>query len=182
MSSFSPIFIAGPKPQGISIKRDQAGTPHIKALNPKGASWGIGYCHAIDRGTQLLMMRILGQGRLSELLSDTDESVDIDSFFRGANWGAHIDEQIDLLDSDTLDACQSYCDGVNAGLQAKRTWTLRFLGYTPEPWTIQDSILILRTPGDGIATAYNDSWYTRHTHAHYLSILPLYGLLIPHVG
>ena len=147
MSSHTPFFIAGPKPQGLSIKRDKAGIPHIQASDTKGISWGMGYCHAIDRGTQLLMMRILGQGRLSELLSDNDESVAIDTFFRSANWGAHIDEQIALLDSATLEACQAYCDGVNAGLQAKRAWVLRFLGYSPEPWTIQNSILILRMAG-----------------------------------
>ena len=147
MSNHSPLFIASPKPQGLSIKRDYAGIPHIQANNSKGISWGMGYCHAIDRGTQLLMMRILGQGRLSELLSDNDESVAIDTFFRSANWGAHIDEQIALLDSATLEACQAYCDGVNAGLQAKRAWVLRFLGYSPEPWTIQNSILILRMAG-----------------------------------
>ncbi len=28
----------------------------------------MGHCHAIDRGMQMLIMRILGQGRASELL------------------------------------------------------------------------------------------------------------------
>lgn len=147
MSSQTPIFIAGPKPQGLTIKRNKAGVPHIQAANIKGASWGIGYCHAIDRGTQLLMMRILGQGRLCELLSDTDESLAIDTFFRSANWGGHVDEQINQLDNNTKAVCQAYCDGVNAGLRAKRAWTLRMLGYDPEPWTIQHSILILRMAG-----------------------------------
>ncbi|MFT7186709.1 MAG: penicillin amidase, partial [Pseudohongiellaceae bacterium] len=60
-NSFS---ISDPKPAGLKITRNNEGVPHIEALDMKGAMWGSGYAHAIDRGTQLMMMRILGQGRL----------------------------------------------------------------------------------------------------------------------
>ena len=36
MSSQTPFFIAGPKPQDLSIKRDKAGIPYIQANNIKG--------------------------------------------------------------------------------------------------------------------------------------------------
>jgi len=147
MASRKPFSIASPKPEGLTIIRDDAGVPHIEATDLKGAMWGDGYCHALDRGTQLLMMRILGQGRLCELLSDTDESLDIDRFFRRANWHNNLDAQVALLDPQSLSQAQAYCDGVNAGFAAKKIYTLKLMGYQPEPWTIGDSILISRMAG-----------------------------------
>jgi Penicillin amidase len=41
-----------------------------------------GYAHAMDRGTQLYFVRIVGQGRLSELLADKEELNHVDTFIR----------------------------------------------------------------------------------------------------
>ena len=43
--------------------RDEHGIPQITAEDIDGLYWGMGYCHAMDRGLQMLIMRILGQGR-----------------------------------------------------------------------------------------------------------------------
>ena len=139
--------IRQPKPPGLTIVRDADGVPHVTADRPAGALWGIGYCHAVDRITQLLMMRILGQGRLCELLSDTAESLQIDQFFRRANWHNNLERQVELLDDETREQCQSYCDGVNSGLAAKKIYVLKLMGYRPDPWSIADSILIMRMTG-----------------------------------
>ncbi|KPK51934.1 MAG: hypothetical protein AMJ63_11040 [Myxococcales bacterium SG8_38_1] len=40
--------------------RDQHGIPQIVADDIEGLYWGMGYCHAMDRGLQMLIMRILG--------------------------------------------------------------------------------------------------------------------------
>lgn len=138
------IFINGPKPNNLSIERNDAGVPIIKADTFKDTLWGSGYAHAIDRSTQLLMMRIIGQGRLCELLSDTDESLQIDHFFRKANWVASLDEELAKLDGESLVLCQAYCDGINAGLASKKLSALKVLGYQAEPWRVQDSILVSR--------------------------------------
>lgn len=139
--------IKQPKPAGLTISRDDHGVPHISANDLNGAMWGTGYCHASDRTTQLLMMRVLGQGRLCELLSDTDESLEIDRFFRRANWHNNLDQQVALLDDDSRETCQAYCDGVNAGMAARKIYTLKLMGYRPDPWTIADCILIMRMTG-----------------------------------
>jgi penicillin amidase len=138
------ITVSGPKPKNLSINRNNSGVPLIKADSLKDVLWGSGYAHVIDRSTQLLMMRILGQGRLCELLSDTDDSFKIDHFFRKANWVSSLDEEVAKLDGDSLSLCQSYCDGVNAGLAHKKISAMKLLGYHPEPWRIQDSILVSR--------------------------------------
>jgi len=141
------FHINNPKPAGLSIERDRHGVPHISADTLQDTLWGTGYCHATDRATQLLLMRILGQGRLCESLSDSDESLQIDRFFRRANWHNNIEQQLTLLDDDTRDSIQSYCEGVNAGLAAKKFSVLNLMGYKPEPWSISDSILIMRMTG-----------------------------------
>ena len=139
--------ISGPKPEGLRICRDKEGVPHIEAADMKGALWGSGYSHAVDRGTQLMMMRVLGKGRLCELLSDTDESLKIDRFFRRANWHRNLDKEVAKLDEESLDLCQAYCDGINAGFASKKIYALKLMGYQPEPWTISDSILVSRMAG-----------------------------------
>lgn len=138
------IVLPNSKPANLKITRDKAGVPHISADDFSSAIWGSGFTHAIDRYTQLMVMRILGQGRLCELLSDDDESFQIDHFFKRANWYNNVDLELAKLDSESLKLCQSYCNGVNAGIATKRHSILKLLGYQPEPWTTQDTILISR--------------------------------------
>ncbi|MDX1451759.1 MAG: penicillin acylase family protein [Oleiphilaceae bacterium] len=138
------ITPAAPCPAGLSIVRDEAGVPQIKAQNRHDLNWGLGYCQAIDRGTQLQLMRILGQGRLCELLEDSDENLAIDRFFRRANWQHQASKQVAALKPDTRTWCQALCDGINAGLRARRGRLLQLKGLKPEPWRIEDTILLLR--------------------------------------
>lgn len=138
------LTIRGPKPAGLSILRDDSGVPHIQANNLNDLNWGAGYCHAIDRGTQLQMMRIIGQGRLCELLDDSDDNLKIDIFFRRMNWYSNDLAELEKLDAATREWCQALCDGINAGLAARKLSLLKLLGYTPEPWRIQDLFLTLR--------------------------------------
>jgi penicillin amidase len=138
------IPLSGPRPRNLSITRNDAGVPLVRAASFKDALWGSGYAHAYDRSTQLLMMRILGQGRLCELLIDNDASLKIDHFFRKANWQNGLDAQLAKLDGPSLALAQAYCDGVNAGLAQKRFSVLKLLGYQAEPWRIQDVILVSR--------------------------------------
>ena len=65
----------------ITIWRDEFGIPHIEANTEADLYRGTGYCHALDRGMQMLLMRILGEGRGSELLEASDEMLAIDKFF-----------------------------------------------------------------------------------------------------
>ncbi len=140
----SKLRISGPHPQHVSIHRLASGVPSIRAKHFNDVLWGSGYMHAHDRASQMLLMRILGQGRVCELLSDTEESLRLDQFFRKAHWASQLDEEVAKLHPHYLAACQAYAEGVNAGLASKRISALKLLGYSPEPWRIQDSILISR--------------------------------------
>ena len=48
---------------GIQIWRDHHGVAHVEAAIEPDLYWGQGFVHATDRGLQILLMRILGQGR-----------------------------------------------------------------------------------------------------------------------
>jgi len=146
-TTLKKIRIKQARPAGVSIARDANGIVHISADRFGDTMWGIGYCHATDRTTQILMMRALGQGRVCELLSDSEESLQIDKFFRRANWHNNIEQQVGMLDDDTRRISQAYCDGVNAGLADRKLYVLKLAGLRPQPWTIADSILIMRMTG-----------------------------------
>ena len=72
-----------------TISRDRHGIPHVEACDEAGLYFGQGAVHATDRGMQILLMRLLGQGRISECLDASDVSLRMDQFFRRANWSAN---------------------------------------------------------------------------------------------
>ncbi|MGB1298968.1 MAG: penicillin acylase family protein [Psychrobium sp.] len=149
MSFFSSRKIKLPStaPSSLTLSRTEHGIIEVGGDDLSDLLWGSGYAHAVDRYTQLLLMRIIGQGRLCELLDDTDENLAIDCFFRKANWHNNLTDEVSKLDTFTRNKCQRYCDGVNEGIKRKGMSMLRLLGYQPEPWCIEDSILISRMTG-----------------------------------
>ena len=133
--------------ENIDIWRDENGIPHVEADNLRDLYWGQGYVHGIDRGLQLLLMRILGQGRVCELLDDSDASLAVDIFFRKMNWGGHVINAAQDLPEDTQKLVASYAQGVSSALAQKVPWELKLLGYKPEPWRIEDVITLSRMVG-----------------------------------
>lgn len=131
----------------VRIARDQHGIPHVESEDPAGLYWGLGYVHATDRPLQMLLTRIVGQGRVSELLDGSDSSLEIDLFFRRMNWQTCTQRDIEALSPGALEACEAYCSGVQAALARRVPWELRLLGYRPEPWTVEDIFLMVRMLG-----------------------------------
>jgi len=133
--------------ENLKIWRDKNGIPHIDAQNESDMYWGQGYVHAIDRGMQILLMRILGQGRVSELLDSSEDSLKIDTFFRKMNWASKTEEQIRALTLQEKSYLDSYTDGINAAFSKKVPWEFKLMGYKPEKWTSHDCIMISRMIG-----------------------------------
>jgi Penicillin amidase len=73
-----------------------------------------GYAHAMDRGTQLYFVRIVGQGRLSELLADKEELNHVDTFIRQA-----VRERMHLRPNRSID---QHVWSVEAALLIARLW------------------------------------------------------------
>ncbi len=132
---------------GIQMWRDDHGVAHVEAAVEADLYWGQGFAHATDRGLQILLMRVLGQGRVSELLNSSDDSLEIDLFFRRMNWSAESQPPLAVPAEDAKIGLQHYCDGVNAALSKKYPWEFRLLGYRPEPWRPGDSITVARMIG-----------------------------------
>jgi penicillin amidase len=139
--------MATPQLPKASWTRDEHGIPQISADDITGLHWGMGYCHAMDRGMQMLIMRILGQGRAAELLDGSDEMVEVDRFFRRMNWSGGAAAEAEKLGTEARAACETYCDGVNARFSESVPWELKLVGVKPEAWTVADSLLLARMTG-----------------------------------
>ena len=68
----------------FTVARDIHGVPHIGASSWRGALYGLGYMHAIDRPTQMLFARAIASGRATEQIADKPELLETDRFFRRA--------------------------------------------------------------------------------------------------
>ena len=131
----------------FDIWRDEYGVPHITSDSASGMFQGLGYAHGRDRGMQTLFMRILGQGRVSEILDSNEASLGIDTFFRKMNWTGRMAGHVEAFDPETRRIVDSYTEGLNGALSERLPWELSLLGYRLEPWKPEDSILIARMTG-----------------------------------
>ncbi|MCX7029305.1 MAG: penicillin acylase family protein [Spirochaetes bacterium] len=130
-----------------SFRRDRWGVAHVRGNDLQDVYRGLGCAHARDRGLQMLFMRILGQGRVSECLDARDGSLAIDTFFRKMNWSAGMDVQATKFTPETRALIDAYCDGANAVFARSIPWELKLLGCRPEPWTAADSLLFTQMTG-----------------------------------
>jgi penicillin G amidase len=128
----------------LDVSRDEHGVPHITAADDAAMYRGMGYCHAVDRGMQMLMMRLLGRGQLSKFLDASDASLQVDLFFRRMGWAAGDEVEAARIDPATRALLDAYCAGVNARLDRKRPWELKVGGYKHSPWRVEDCIVVAR--------------------------------------
>ena len=128
----------------IEITRDENGVPHVNAQTEADLYFGQGYVQAMDRGMQMLLTRIIGQGRAGEILASTDELLQVDLFFRKLNLYGDCGRQVASLGKKTAALCQAYCQGIDACFANYIPWELKMQGYKPEPWKIEHSILLTR--------------------------------------
>ncbi len=77
------------------------GIPNIFVEKETDLYKNLGICHANDRALQILIMRILGKGKASELLESSEELLEIDKFFRKMNFLGNIKEEVSKLDNIT---------------------------------------------------------------------------------
>ena len=132
----------------IRIERLKNGIPEINVNNEKDMYFGLGYCHATDRGMQMMMMMILGTGTASQHLSSDDEMLEIDKFFRKMNWHNNLEDEIKKLTKEEDELAQAYCDGANAAFAKSKAWELKLLlGFNEFYWDKSDIILLARMAG-----------------------------------
>ena len=128
----------------VTIRRDEHGIPHIHAADIIDTHLGLGYCHARDRGLQILLVRTLARGQATEKLQDTDDLFQLDKFFRRLNMPRGAAEDIAGLSPIARSSVEAYSKGVNLYFKSHRLpWELRVLGFSlkDDPWTPADMII-----------------------------------------
>ncbi|MDO9138928.1 MAG: penicillin acylase family protein, partial [Methylobacter sp.] len=103
----------------------------------------LGYVTARDRLFQMELMRRKSAGRLAEIFG----GMALDSDIKARTYGFHreakaIWEKLPPVHQQYL---QSYADGVNSYIaeSGKLPFEFTALGYRPEPWTSEDSLLVV---------------------------------------
>jgi penicillin amidase len=125
----------------VRIERNEQGVAQISAEDLDDTWLGLGFCHARDRGLQILFVRILGRGEASQRLGATDELLALDRFFRRMNFHRDGPGEFDALSPRARKGVEAYCRGINLAFEhGHYPWELRLLGNRvgDDPWTLAD--------------------------------------------
>ncbi|RAU49473.1 MULTISPECIES: penicillin acylase family protein [unclassified Pseudomonas] len=129
--------------QNVSVRRNNLGMPLIESSTFHDALFTLGYVHASDRISQMVQMRLLAQGRLSEIAGAG--ALDLDRMMRAANLKQTAGDLYNASSPRLKRFFEVYARGVNAYLfryRDKLPSDLADAGYKPEYWQPQDSALI----------------------------------------
>jgi penicillin amidase len=125
----------------LTLWRSRDGIPEIHAAGELGAAFGLGWSHGLDRQLQLLLTRIVLQGRAAELLSGDPLLLNSDRAMRRLNLLPDAAAQLRALEPFVRAQLEAYCAGLNLALeQCGTVWELRLLGVRPEPWSVGDCL------------------------------------------
>ncbi|HKC24615.1 MAG TPA: penicillin acylase family protein, partial [Thermoanaerobaculia bacterium] len=128
----------------VTLHRDDNGVVVLDAASELDLVRGLGFAHAVDRGLQMLLVRLIGQGRLSELEA-TDQNAGIDVFMRQMRFAADAEAEASLVKGQMRELLLAYRDGVEAGFAtAGVPLELRLARHRPEPWRVADSFALVR--------------------------------------
>ncbi|MDJ0614745.1 MAG: penicillin acylase family protein [Rhizobiaceae bacterium] len=138
--------------QTTNVVFDAHAIPHIEATSYNDAMRVLGYLHARDRLWQMEVLRMAGQGRLSEMFGAA--TLDTDRFLRTLGMAEASKTSLNSLMPETRAALQAYSEGVNAYIdREQRTFEpllgaeFMILSHTPEAWEDWQSVLIIKVMG-----------------------------------
>src|SRR5436190_24335430 len=97
----------------VEIRRDASGVPHVRAPTTAGAVVGLGWCHGYDRQLQMVLGRVIGQGRAAAVLEASDELVALDTLFRRLDLRRGAAAEVARMAPRSRALLEAYCDGVN---------------------------------------------------------------------
>jgi len=113
------------------LHRDENGVMVIDAASELELVRALGFAHAVDRGLQLLLVRLIGQGRLSEL-DASEANLGVDVFMRQMGFAHDAEVEAALVGGEMRTLLLAYGEGVSAGLAAAGIpLELRLVRYEP---------------------------------------------------
>ncbi len=126
---------------GASIVYDGFGVPHIYAKNVHDAYFSFGYAHAQDRLFQMEMIRLVVQGKLSEVLGKS--LLQTDKYMRTLSINQMAKQSavrfLKEADRPIREAVQAYLDGINSFIDnGKLPVEFILLDFKPEKFTVED--------------------------------------------
>lgn len=132
----------------VRLKRNSRGVPCITAGSYQDLAFGHGFVHANDRQLQVLLTRLVFQGRVSECLLAHPELISMDKMARRVNFLPDPEQEIEKLDPEVKKQLSAYVDGFNHYLSTNRpVFEFRLLGYRPEPLEIKDVMALTKVMG-----------------------------------
>lgn len=133
----------------VKLSRNINGIPYIVASTHEDSARALGFAHAQDRFWQMHVLRMVGQGRLSELFGRP--TIDTDIFLRTIDIGGASERSYDVLSSKIRSLMVAYSEGVNSWLerdtgflQARLPPEFVILGKNAERWEPWHSLSILK--------------------------------------
>ncbi|MFW9778438.1 MAG: penicillin acylase family protein [Candidatus Heimdallarchaeota archaeon] len=131
----------------IRVERIKGGIPHIDADHELDLHYGLGYLHGTDRQLYMWLLKLIGTGTASEKLRADEDLIEADRFLRWINLAGGLERERSQLSPDDTNALEAYCKGINDATEGRRPFEFRLVGYKPDRWTIQDSMLLGRMVG-----------------------------------
>jgi penicillin amidase len=136
------IEIAGSE---VGMARTKTGVVKLWAEDDIGLARGLGFAHAQDRLVQMMLVRLVGQGRLCECLVNDDETLEIDIFMREMGLSRYAKVEAVNAYGEGRSLGDAYAEGVNHWLGTnRRPIELMMVRYDPDWWTIADTILTVK--------------------------------------
>ena len=172
------------KENSFSLSRTKDGVIKIFSQDEVGFYTALGFAHAIDRIGQMLIMRMVVEGRLSEYLNSDSSSLEIDLFMRNLGLLSSSTHEMKNLDPKTKINLLAYCDGVNSFLKKYGTpLEFKLLGHRAAPWELKDSLMILKLMSYlGLAQTQQDmEKFIIHAVKNQVDINKLKSLFFPHL-
>ena len=123
----------------FDLRRTAGGVMEMWGEDDDTLAAAAGFAHGLDRMLQLMLVRLIAQGRVCECLRSDADSLAIDRFAREMNFAAAAREDVANLTVDARRFADRYCAGLNACLERHGyPWEFRLVGYRPEPWRPTD--------------------------------------------
>ncbi len=144
--SSNPPLGRGASVSGLShevrIEQDALGVPTIRGETTQDIYRGQGWVTARDRLFQMDLIRRKLSGRLSEIFGE--KLVGVDTFHRKLGLSHVVRKATSAMGKKRRSSFQAYAEGVNAFLrEGALPFEIRVLGYQPEPWRVEDSLLVI---------------------------------------
>jgi len=127
----------------VQVQRDARGVPHIQASSLNDLLFAQGFVTAQDRLFQMDLLRRHAAGQLAAVLGRS--MLEHDRLQRTLQLRAAAERAVAALPPVQQHFLEVYAAGVNASMAAQHDHLpveFRVIGYSPQPWTPRDSMLV----------------------------------------